>query len=90
MKNRRGEACLARHRGMMLSRDPVVLKGEVRWAMERDDIAQRIKAGGYRRQKTYDTFGFILTEEQVIPSAKCARQSSMPLSTGTTRLRGRR
>ena len=34
--------------------------------MERHDIARRIKAGGYRRQKTYDTFGFILTEEQVI------------------------
>ena len=38
--------------------------------MERHDIARRIKAGGYRRQKTYDTFGFILTEEQVIPSAR--------------------
>ncbi len=38
--------------------------------MEWDDIAQRIKAGEDGRQKTYDTFGFILTEEQVIPSAR--------------------
>ena len=38
--------------------------------MEWQDIAQRIKAGGYRRQKTYDTFGFILTEELIIPSAR--------------------
>ena len=39
--------------------------------MEWPDIASsRIIAGGYRRQKTYDTFGFILTEELIIPSAR--------------------
>ena len=40
--------------------------------MEWPDIASsRIIAGGYRRQKTYDTFSFILTEELVIFSFIC-------------------
>ena len=56
----------------MLSRNPEGFKRlcEAGWSMEWDDIARRIKAGGYRRQKTYDTFGFILTEELIIPSAR--------------------
>ena len=38
--------------------------------MEWDDIARRVKAGEDGRQKSYDTFGFVLTEEQVIPAAR--------------------
>ncbi len=38
--------------------------------MEWHDIAQRIKAGEDGRQKLYDTFGFILTEELIFPAAR--------------------